>query len=140
MKNKKKKKEWDGTDTLIIMLCGLLCLGIIVSAIFVYDMSSENKSENTTAISSVGYQTIKMNVTANGWQPDTFTLRKGVPVKWIIDGQQLTGCNSVIKVPAYNLRFNVNPGLQTIEFTPAESGTIPWSCDMGMIKGTFVVR
>ena len=31
-------------------------------------------------------------------------------------------------------------GLQTIEFTPIEEGTIPWSCWMGMLRGTFIVK
>ena len=89
---------------------------------------------------SVGYQEIHMNVTASGWQPSKFVLKKGVPVKWIIDGQELTGCNSAIKVPSLGLSFDIKPGLQTIEFTPTDSGNIPWSCWMGMIKGVFVVK
>ncbi|MFZ2456101.1 MAG: sulfite exporter TauE/SafE family protein [Candidatus Altiarchaeia archaeon] len=85
------------------------------------------------------YQVIYMNVTARGWQPDTFTLKKGVPVKWVIDGQQITGCNKAIQVPKLNLQFDIKKGRQTIEFTPTEAGTIPWSCWMGMIDGKFIV-
>jgi len=81
-----------------------------------------------------------MNVTAAGWQPNKFVLKKGVPVKWVIDGQQLTGCNKGIKVPSIGLSFNIKSGLQTIEFTPAQDGVIPWSCLMGMIRGTFIVK
>ena len=80
-----------------------------------------------------------MNVTARGWQPDTFTLKKGVPVKWVIDGQQITGCNKAIQVPKLNMQFDIKKGQQTIEFTPTEAGTIPWSCWMGMIDGKFIV-
>jgi plastocyanin domain-containing protein len=58
----------------------------------------------------------------------------------VIDGQEITSCNNAIQVPKLGLRFNVKSGLQTVEFTPTESGTIPWSCWMGMIKGTFVVK
>ncbi|MFH1056154.1 MAG: sulfite exporter TauE/SafE family protein [Candidatus Altiarchaeota archaeon] len=94
----------------------------------------------TTKESPTGYQIIRMNVTYSGWEPDRFVLKKGVPVKWIIDGQQLTGCNSGIKVPSLGLQFNIKKGLQTIEFTPDKEGTVPWSCWMGMIKGTFIVK
>ena len=87
-----------------------------------------------------GYQIIRMNVTAYGWTPDTFSLKKGVPVKWIIDGKEITGCNNAIQVPKLGLNFNIKKGEQRIEFTPAEAGTIPWSCWMGMIKGTFIVK
>ncbi|MBL7054679.1 sulfite exporter TauE/SafE family protein [Candidatus Woesearchaeota archaeon] len=87
-----------------------------------------------------GYQIIKMEVNKYGWSPDTFVLKKGVPVKWVIDGKEITGCNNAIQVPKYNLKFDIKPGEQVIEFTPDESGVIRWSCWMGMIPGTFIVK
>ncbi len=87
-----------------------------------------------------GVQEIRMEVTAAGWSPDTFVLKKGVPVRWVIDGKEITGCNNAIQVPAYGLEFDIVPGEQVIEFTPDEEGVIRWSCWMGMIPGTFVVK
>ena len=87
-----------------------------------------------------GYQEIRMDVTRNGWEPDKFVLKKGVPVKWIINGKEITGCNNAIQVPKLGLRFDIKPGEQVIEFTPTEEGVIPWSCWMGMLRGTFVVK
>lgn len=84
-------------------------------------------------------QTIHMDVLKTGFSPNKFTLRKGVPVKWVIDGKELNECNKAIVVPKYGLEIKVHPGKQIIEFTPAETGVIPWSCWMGMIPGTFVV-
>jgi len=86
------------------------------------------------------FQVIHMDVTSAGWEPNNFVLKKGVPVKWIINGKELNGCNSGINVPAYNLNFSIKAGEQTIEFTPDKVGVIQWSCWMGMIQGTFVVR
>ena len=86
-----------------------------------------------------GYQEIRMKVTRYGWEPDKFVLKKDVPVKWIIDGVEINGCNNAIQVPDYNLEFKVQKGEQVIEFTPTKSGTIRWSCWMGMIPGTFIV-
>ncbi|MBU2638627.1 MAG: sulfite exporter TauE/SafE family protein [Nanoarchaeota archaeon] len=86
-----------------------------------------------------GYQEIRMDVLSSGWSPNKFVLKKGVPVKWIINGKQLNGCNNAIQVPKLDIDFRINPGLQTIEFTPTETGTISWSCWMGMIPGVFVV-
>lgn len=87
-----------------------------------------------------GYQEIKMTVDSQGFTPNQFVLKKGVPVKWIIDGKKLNGCNNAIQVPSLDLSFKVKPGLQTIEFTPTKEGTIPWSCWMGMLKGNFIVQ
>lgn len=80
-----------------------------------------------------------MEVNRNGWTPDRFVLKKGVPVKWVIDGKQINGCNNAIQVPRYGLEFDIKPGEQIIEFTPDEAGTVRWSCWMGMIPGTFEV-
>jgi len=95
---------------------------------------------SNVALLNDGFQEIRMDVTASGWKPDTFVLQKGVPVKWIINGKEITNCNKAIQVPKLGLSFDIKPGEQTIEFTPTESGTIPWSCWMGMIPGTFIIK
>ena len=87
-----------------------------------------------------GYQIIKMEVNRYGWTPEKFILKKGVPVKWVIEGKEITGCNNAIQVPKLGLKFDIKKGTQTIEFTPKETGTISWSCWMGMIPGVFVVK
>lgn len=84
-------------------------------------------------------QTINMDVLKTGFSPNKFTLRKGVPVKWVINGKELNECNKAIVVSQYNLKFEIQKGSQTIEFTPTETGIVPWSCWMGMIPGTFIV-
>jgi len=84
-------------------------------------------------------QTIHMDVLKASFSPNEFTLRKGVPVKWAINGKELNECNKTIVVPQYKLKIELHPGEQTINFTPSESGVVPWSCWMGMIPGTFIV-
>lgn len=135
---------------IIVILLGLVMLnrGMILSGTG-YDFKTifggsgktpgSMNTSTTTPAAAQSYQTIYMNVTAAGWQPDTFTLKKGVPVKWVIDGQEITGCNKAIQVPKLGLEFNIKKGTQTIEFTPKEAGVIPWSCWMGMIDGRFIV-
>jgi len=85
------------------------------------------------------YQVIRMNVTRFGWEPDSFVLKRGVPVKWIIDGKEITSCNNEIIVRDYGLDIKVQKGEQTIEFTPTKAGVVSWSCWMGMIPGKFTV-
>jgi plastocyanin domain-containing protein len=80
-----------------------------------------------------------MDVLKKGYSPSRFTLRKGVPVKWVIDGKELTECNKVIVVPQYGLEIKLQPGKQIVEFTPTDTGVVPWSCWMGMIPGTFII-
>lgn len=87
-----------------------------------------------------GYQIINMEVNRYGWEPDKFVLKKDVPVRWIINGKEINGCNNAIQVPKYGLNFDIKPGEQIIEFTPTKEGVVSWSCWMGMIPGVFVVR
>lgn len=104
-----------------------------------FSVLAENDDTNGIVLKD-GYQEIRMEVDRYGWSPDKFVLQKNVPVKWIIDGKELNGCNNAINVPKMALEFDIQPGEQIIEFTPTELGTIPWSCWMGMIPGVFVVQ
>ncbi|MGY6277036.1 urease accessory protein UreH domain-containing protein [Methylomonas sp. MgM2] len=84
-------------------------------------------------------QVINMDVVQTGFAPNQFTLRKGIPVKWIITGKEVNQCNKGIVVPEYGLEIDVKPGVQVVTFTPEESGVVAWSCWMGMIPGSFIV-
>ncbi len=90
-------------------------------------------------IERYGYQEIRMDVTRKGFEPNRFVLKKGVPVKWLINGKEINSCNNAIQAPKLGLSFNVKQGTQTIGFIPEQAGTISWSCWMGMIRGVFVV-
>ncbi len=102
--------------------------------------ASDNGITGASVTNNGGYQEIRMDVTRYGWQPDKFVLKKGVPVKWIINGKEITGCNNAIQVPQLGLNFDIKRGEQIIEFTPTKEGKIPWSCWMGMIPGVFIVK
>ena len=80
-----------------------------------------------------------MDVDASGYSPSSFVLKKGVPVKWNVNVKQLTGCNSELVLNDYGIDENLKSGLNVIEFTPDKSGTIRFSCGMGMIRGSFIV-
>jgi sulfite exporter TauE/SafE/copper chaperone CopZ len=109
------------------------------SLITTVSASNEEVTGNFAAVED-GYQVIRMEVNRYGWEPDKFVLKKGVPVKWIINGKEINGCNNAIIVPKLGLDFDIKSGEQVIEFTPTEEGVISWSCWMGMIPGTFVVK
>lgn len=86
---------------------------------------------------SAAEQTIVMDVSQDGFSPNQFTLRKGVPVNWVINGKELNECNRGIIVPKYDIKISVQPGTQTVHFIPKETGVVSWSCSMGMIPGSF---
>jgi len=132
---------------LIMLNRGLTLMGTgydfnSVTASFIPSVQASGSAGGAATAAGTGqYQEIRMNVTSRGWEPDRFVLKAGVPVKWIINGKEITSCNNAIQVPKLGLEFDVKQGEQVIEFTPPNEDTvIPWSCWMGMIQGTFVVK
>ncbi len=84
-------------------------------------------------------QVVQMTVAYGTYSPSRFTLRKNVPVRWEINGVDVGGCADSIIAPSVGIRRDLQPGLNIIQFTPKRSGAIPFSCGMGMIRGSFTV-
>ena len=86
-----------------------------------------------------GVQVINMVENASGYSPNQFTIKKGMPVRWVIDAQAPYSCASSLVIPKLNLRKNLQAGENIIEFTPKDIGRLPFSCSMGMYTGAFYV-
>lgn len=86
-----------------------------------------------------GVQVVRMAVTPYGYEPSTLTIRSGIPVHWIINGTQATGCTSGIVVPSLSISRTLQAGDNIIDFTAPRPGRLPFSCSMGMVRGTFNV-
>ena len=104
----------------------------------VINPSTSSSTENSAIIKD-GFQEINMDINSRGYSPNSFVLKKGVPVKWNINVKELTGCNKELVARDYNIDVNLKKGIQTIEFTPTKEGTIRFSCGMGMLRGSFIV-
>jgi sulfite exporter TauE/SafE len=99
-------------------------------------------SGSTTALSDgVTVQIVHMTQDADGYHPSALPeLRAGVPVRLIIDSQDTYTCASAFVIPEFGIERRLMPGENIIEFTPTRAGTIPFSCSMGMYRGTLEVQ
>jgi len=86
-----------------------------------------------------GVQVVRMTETNSGYSPRSFSIKKGAPVRWVIDAQAPYSCASSIVLPKLGIRQSLKAGENTIEFTPTEAGALPFSCSMGMYTGVFNV-
>ena len=86
-----------------------------------------------------GVQLITTGLSSGRYEP--ITVQKGIPVKWTIQAKagEINGCNNRIIIPKFNKELKLEIGDNVIEFTPIESGTIPYSCWMGMIRSQITV-
>jgi len=86
-----------------------------------------------------GVQEVLMIQDSSGYSPNKFTIKKGVPVKWIVTSKDVYTCASSIVSQQLGIRKGLNLGENVFEFTPAQTGTIRFSCSMGMYTGSFNV-
>lgn len=96
---------------------------------------------NCDASPSGPVQKFTMNVTAEqGFYPNEFTVKKGLPVELEINAQvPLGGCMSTAVIPEYNVAQIIPQGKSTLTFTPTEEGIVPLTCAMGIEMGRFIV-
>lgn len=86
-----------------------------------------------------GVQVVRMIESNSGYSPRSFSIKKGIPVKWVIDAQAPYSCASTIVIPKLGIQKSLSAGENVIEFTPTETGKLPFSCSMGMYTGVFNV-
>lgn len=80
-----------------------------------------------------------MKVVSSGYSPNQFSVKKGIPVKWKIEGVNVLGCQAYLVVPKIGIQKILEAGENIIEFTPKEKGPIYFSCSMGMYRGRIDV-
>ena len=84
-------------------------------------------------------QLVSTTLQPNNYTP--ITVQKGVPVRWTIkaDAGTINGCNGTVTIPQYNISKPLQPGDNEIDFIPRQTGTITYTCSMGMITSTISV-
>ncbi|MFA5186222.1 MAG: sulfite exporter TauE/SafE family protein [Patescibacteria group bacterium] len=111
---------------------GLSLLGVSFS------LKSDEPTKGSV-VSSADEQVVRMKVTSSGYDPETMTIKQGVPVRWEVDGTNAGGCTGAIVSRELGISKNLEPGINTFTFTPTHTGTIAFSCGMGMVRGSFNV-
>jgi uncharacterized protein len=106
-------------------------------------LSRNNTNQRQQAVASAelrdGKQYITMEQWAGGYNPRNISVKRGVPVVWQINSTNSYTCASSIVVPALGIQKTLSPGMNTLEFTPTQTGVIKFSCSMGMYTGTIEV-
>jgi sulfite exporter TauE/SafE/copper chaperone CopZ len=103
--------------------------------------NQDNKKEQTESVKTdVAEQVVEMHVTSAGFSPSVLKIKKGVPVRWVIKGDSITGCTNKIIVPSLGISQALSSGDNIVNFTPDKVGEVPFSCWMGMVRGKFIVE
>lgn len=141
------------TGAVLVVVLGLAMLSQGGSLAGISDGTAWKSAESQPVVSETGaeeealsrsegetdVQVIRSTL-SGGRYPD-ITVQAGIPVKWIIDvpSGALNGCNYRMVLRAYGIAHTFSEGENVIEFTPEQSGTIAYTCWMGMIRGKIFV-
>lgn len=100
-----------------------------------------NGGDNVSGIAEIidGVQVV--NSTLEPGHYPNITVQAGIPVKWVIDAPSgsINGCNYKMLLNKYAIEHEFHEGENVITFTPQETGTVDYTCWMGMIHGTITV-
>lgn len=102
------------------------------------DLKEANTVAEETEITD-GVQVVNSTLSTGSYP--NITVQVGIPVKWIINAPagSINGCNYTMVLKEYGIKHQFTEGENIIEFTPTKTGTIQYSCWMGMIHGNIFV-
>ena len=121
----------------LVMGMAMLTRGLSLAGVQVHLPA---KTSADTSLMMESTQVIRSELEWRGY-PD-ITVKAGVPVRWTIhaDEGKITGCNNEMVIPALNLRIPLQEGDNVVEFTAETPGVIPYTCWMGMLRGSITVE
>ncbi|MBQ8616059.1 MAG: sulfite exporter TauE/SafE family protein [Clostridia bacterium] len=123
----------------VLSMTACLAGALLLGAVWHFLVPSD-ALEPFPSSSAGGVQIVKS--TLYPWQYPTITVQAGTPVKWTIhaEAKSINGCNEIMVLPEYEIIHGFTEGDNIIEFTPEQAGTYPYSCWMGMIRGSIIVN
>ena len=134
---------------LVVLVLGVFNLqsGLTLAGFTLPEWGSDSEvtgtvSENNAPVEieiADGKQIVRMDQVAGGYEPDVLTVKKGIPVRWVITSKNQYTCAAFINMPAIGIQQPLTAGENIIEFTPTKTGKLPFTCSMGMYSGVFNV-
>jgi plastocyanin domain-containing protein len=86
-------------------------------------------------------QSVTVTLNAQGYQPESFSLRQGIPARITFVRKVESSCGTEIVLADYNIKreLPLNQSV-VVEFTPAKIGEFKFACGMDMLRGKIIVR
>ncbi len=127
----------------LIVLLGILMAGRGLSSFGISlrsgNIPQEAPKQEQGQEQGQNYQVINMDLTYMGYQPNVLYIKKNIPVRWVINVKQMSGCTNAIMIEELGIKQDLHYGENIIEFTPTKAGELKFSCWMRMVWGKFVV-
>jgi plastocyanin domain-containing protein len=117
----------------IVNLLGLAAIAWIVWYFWL------SHTKGVTAQEADGVQQVAITV-KGGYDPDTIVVKRGRPVRLAFTRRESSLCSETVVLDAIGQSRHLPEGETVhVDFTPTETGDIPFQCQMGMLRGKVVV-
>jgi uncharacterized protein len=86
-----------------------------------------------------GTQALTTFQDGGGYSPANVSIYAGIPTRWTIQSSTAATCASLLVVPDLGLQVRLHEGSNTIDLPAMPSGTLAYSCSMGMYGGRITI-
>ncbi|AWM31651.1 cupredoxin domain-containing protein [Hymenobacter nivis] len=123
------------TTAIIVTIVGL---GLVAFVLWYFFFSARQAASAVS--SSSGVQEVAITV-KGGYSPDIIEVEKGKPVQLSFYRNEENSCSEELLMPDFSIRRDL-PAFKTtlVELLPEKAGTFPFTCGMGMLRGSLVVK
>ncbi|MBN2353815.1 MAG: sulfite exporter TauE/SafE family protein [Spirochaetales bacterium] len=126
-------------SALVVLFMGVLMIGRGFNLFGLTAAVNGSSSANNIARLTADGQEVSSKVYSGSYEG--IAVQKGRTVRWRLEVEpsELNGCNETIVIPQLNIRKTLKAGTNLVEFLPENSGTISFTCWMGMISSSISV-
>ncbi|HLE74169.1 MAG TPA: cupredoxin domain-containing protein [Anaerolineales bacterium] len=120
--------------TIIVNVLGVGFIALVVWYFWLFRREGVQVAE----VAGVQEATIRVK---GGYDPDVIVVRKGKPVRLNFLRQESAMCSEMVIFDKLQKSAKLPEGeTVAIEFTPQQTGEIPFQCQMGMLRGKVIVE
>ncbi|MBX0293183.1 cupredoxin domain-containing protein [Hymenobacter sp. HSC-4F20] len=123
------------TAEIIVTITGL---GLAVFVVWYFFFSARQTASAVS--SSSGVQEVDITV-KGGYSPDVIEVEHGKPVQLSFYRDEENSCSEELLMPDFSIRRDL-PAFKTtlVELLPDKPGRFEFTCGMGMLRGSLVVK
>lgn len=124
-------------DTLEIIVTGG---GVALAAGVLWYFLFSTRQSAAAVSSSGGVQEVAITV-KGGYSPAVIEVERGKPVQLSFYRDEENSCSEELLMPDFSVRRDL-PAFKTtsVELLPQQPGTFEFTCGMGMLRGSLVVK
>ncbi len=86
-----------------------------------------------------GTQALTTFQDGGGYSPANVSIYAGTPTRWTIESSTTSTCAASLVVPGLGIQVQLHEGSNTIDLPAMPSGTLAYSCSMGMYGGRITI-